>query len=231
MTFSIVALSPDGHYLGVATATRTLAVGAVVPAAAPRAGALATQAYTNRTFRSRVLELLRQDVAPAEVLEVLRGEDAEFDHRQLGVVDDAGRSATWTGPGCSAWAGGRHGPRYAVVGNLLTGPEVLDAMESTYLGAATPSFPQLLVDALRAGESAGGDRRGRQSAALYVVANEAADIAPPVAVVDLRVDDHPAPVAELGRLLGIWHAEVETEEERRGRPVVPEARTVGELRW
>lgn len=230
MTFSIVALSPGGHFLGVATSTCTLAVGAVVPAAAPRAGALATQAYTNRTFRSRVLELLRAGILPEEVPGVLRREDDLFDRRQLAIVDPTGRSASWTGPECSPWAGGRSGPGYAVVGNLLVGEDVLTRMEASWLGSGEDSFPQRLLDALSAGDRAGGDRRGRQSAALYVVSNEAADIAPPVAVVDLRVDDHPDPVTELDRLLGIWHREVAAEEERTGT-VHPEVRTVGELRW
>lgn len=230
MTYSIVALSPGGHFLGVATATCTLAVGAVVPAASPRAGALATQAYTNRTYRSRVLELLRAGILPEEVPGVLRREDDLFDRRQLAIVDPTGRSATWTGPECSAWAGGRNGPGYAVVGNFVAGPEVVAAMEASWLGATSDSFPQRLLDALTAGDLAGGDRRGKQSAALYVVSNEAADIAPPVAVVDLRVDDHADPVPELDRLLAIWHREVAAEEERTGT-VHPEVRTVGELRW
>lgn len=229
MTFSIVALSQDGAYLGVATATRTLAVGAVVPAAAPGAGALATQGYTNRAFRSRVLDLLRHGTAPEAVPEVLRGEDAGFERRQLGMVDRAGRGWTWTGRECTPWAGGTAGPGFAVVGNYLAGPEVVVAMAHAYEVGAAPSFPDVLVDALAAGEAAGGDRRGRQSAALYIVANEAEDLCPPLAVVDLRVDDHPAPVDELRRLLVLWHDEVAAETGRRGRDVDPGVRTVREL--
>lgn len=229
MTFSIVALSPDGGYLGVATATRTLSVGAVVPAAAPRAGALATQAYTNRTFRARVLELLRAGVRPEDVPEILRKEDEHFDRRQLGIVDGQGRSAAWTGPGCTPFAGEAYGPGYAVVGNFLAGPEVVAAMEEAFLASTDDSFPRMLLDVLAAGDAAGGDRRGRQSAALYVVANDSADIAPPVAVVDLRVDDHAQPIPELQRLLALWHLEITVVEERAGVPAHPEERTVGEL--
>lgn len=230
MTFSVVALSPDGGYLGVATATRTLAVGSVVPAAAPRAGALATQAYTNRTFRSRVLELLREGVPPGDVPALLGAEDASFARRQVGVVDAAGRSAVWTGPECTPWAGGASGPGYAIVGNFLTGVEVVRAMREAFLGSTEESFPRTLLDVLAAGDDAGGDMRGRQSAALYVVSNDAEDVSPPVAVVDLRVDDHADPVGELRRLLGLWHDEIAAAERRWGHPATPEQRTVGELR-
>lgn len=229
MTFSIVASSPDGGYLGVATATRTLSVGAVVPAAAPRAGALATQGYTNRTFRARVLELLRAGVRPEVVPEILRTEDQHFDGRQLAIVDGEGRSAAWTGPGCTPFAGDACGPGYAIAGNYLAGPQVVTAMEQALLASTDDSFPRTLLDVLTAGDAAGGDRRGRQSAALYVVANDSADIAPPVAVVDLRVDDHPQPVVELRRLLALWHLELTAAEERAGVPANPEERTVGEL--
>lgn len=229
MTFSIVALSPDGGYLGVATATRTLSVGAVVPAAAPRAGALATQAYTNRTFRARVLELLRAGVLPEDVPAILAKEDDRFDRRQLGVVDGEGRSTVWTGPECTPWAGQAVGHGYAIVGNHLVGPQVVAAMEEALLTSTDDSFPRVLLDVLAAGDAAGGDSRGRQSAALYVVANDAADIAPPVAVVDLRVDDHAEPIPELQRLLALWQLEIAAVEERVGAPAQPEERTVGEL--
>lgn len=205
MTFSIVARHGDVH--GVATATRTLAVGAVVPAAAPGVGALATQARTNRAFRSRGLALLREGLAPAEVLDVLEQEDEGYAMRQVALVDATGRTAVWTGSECTPWAGGWGRPDVAVAGNLLTGREVLEAMEAAFAAAADEPLPRRLVAALAAGDAAGGDLRGRQSAALLVVAGEAEPEWPPRTVVDLRVDDHPDPVGELGRLLTLAEAE------------------------
>ncbi len=205
MTFSIVARSGDA--LGVATATRSLAVGAIVPAAAPGTGALATQARTNRAFRPRGLALLRDGAAPREVLAAFEREDPGFSRRQVALVDATGRSAVWTGPECHDWAGGWARTDLALAGNLLTGPEVLEAMEAAF--TATPDDPlaRRLLAALTAGDSAGGDRRGRQSAALVVVAGEDDGGWPPRAQVDLRVDDHPDPVVELGRLLALDEAE------------------------
>lgn len=206
MTFSIVARS--GDVLGVATATRSLAVGAVVPAAAPGTGALATQARTNRAFRSRGLALLRDGLAPADVLRVLEEEDEGFAMRQVALVSADGRTAVWTGPECTPWAGGWGRTDVAVAGNLLTGREVLEAMDHAF-SAADDDAPldQRLVAALAAGDAAGGDLRGRQSAALLVVAGDAGEAWPPPTVVDLRVDDHPDPVGELVRLADLARAE------------------------
>lgn len=206
MTFSIVARQGDA--LGVATATRSLAVGAAVPAAAPATGALATQARTNRAFRHRGLALMDDGVAPDDVLATLAREDEGFDRRQVALVDAAGRSAVWTGPGCLPWAGGWSREGLALAGNLLTGREVLEAMDAAY--AAEPDAPLVrrLLAALVAGDSAGGDTRGRQSAAILVVGAGDASGRPGTPV-DLRVDDHDDPVRELARLVRLAEAEPE----------------------
>lgn len=201
MTFSIVARSGDA--LGVATATCTLAVGAAVPAAAPGVGAVATQALTNRAFRARGLALLRTGADPRAVLETFAGEDADFDRRQVAVLDAGGRGAVWTGPGCLPWAGAWTGPDVVVAGNLLTGPEVLEAMRTAFAADPSAALAERLVAALAAGEGAGGDRRGRQSAALVVVSGSDDGGWPPPTAVDLRVDDHTDPVAELRRILSL----------------------------
>ncbi len=219
MTFSIVACAPDRRSWGVAVASKYLAAGGLVPAVEAGAGALATQSFLNVGYRPQGLSLLRAGLAAPEVVAALTASDAEREHRQLGVVDAAGGSATWTGPACMAWAGGRSGPGYAIQGNILTGPEVVHAMEAAWLGGpgadgglgAAPQFAlaRRLFAALAAGDAAGGDRRGRQCAALVVVGldgtigegpgrGQGADV-----VVDLRVDDHAAPVAELHRLLAL----------------------------
>ncbi|WP_324651236.1 DUF1028 domain-containing protein [Georgenia sp. H159] len=216
MTFSIVARSGDA--LGVATATRSLAVGAVVPAAAPATGALATQARTNRGFRSSGLRLMRDGVAPRDVLAALEREDVGFDQRQVALVDASGRGAVWTGPECLPWAGGWSRDGVAVAGNLLVGREVLEAMDAAF--AAEPDAPlsRRLLAALTAGDGAGGDRRGRQSAALVVVAGADDGAWPPTTRVDLRVDDHPDPVGELARLVALAEVEVATAEPAEAVP-------------
>ena len=206
MTFSIVAASDDRTSWGVAVASKFLAVGAVVPAAEADVGALATQAYANASYRPDGMGMLREGQGAPEVLEMLTDADPGRDKRQAGIVDKAGASATYTGGGCLSWAGGRSGPGYAVQGNILTGPEVVDAMERAWL-ASDPAAPlgDRLVAALRAGDRAGGDRRGRQSAALLVVAREAGYGGGDDVLCDLRVDDDPDPVPELARLLDLHH--------------------------
>jgi len=202
MTFSIVAT--DGSAWGVAVASKFLAVGCAVPAAASGAGAIATQSYANLAYRPDGLQMLRDGKSAQEALDALTAADDGRSQRQAGIVDRHGNAATFTGDDCHAWAGGRTGPSYAIQGNILTGPEVVEAMERAWL-ATEPGKPlaQRLLTALIAGDEAGGDRRGRQSAALLVASTtggyaDSTDIA-----VDLRVDDSTAPVPELGRLLGL----------------------------
>ncbi|MER5862740.1 DUF1028 domain-containing protein [Kitasatospora sp. NPDC002040] len=201
MTFSIVARS--GSAVGVAVASKFLAAGAVVPAAEAETGALATQALANFAYRPQGLTLLRTGVAPADVVAGLTAADPGRAERQLGVVGTEGDGATYTGADCLDWAGGTTGPGYAIQGNILTGPEVVAAMESAWLAGAELPFPERMVAALAAGDAAGGDSRGRQSAALYIADRGAGYGGVSDTSYDLRVDDHPDPVAELGRLLAI----------------------------
>lgn len=201
MTYSIVARAGDAF--GVAVASRFLAVGAVVPAAEVATGAIATQSYANVAYRPQGLTLLRTGVAAADVVAGLTAADPDRDRRQLGVVGPTGPGATFTGAGCHDWAGGEAGDGWAIQGNLLAGPQVVTAMRDAWL-ASDPQTPlaHRLLAALRAGDAAGGDRRGRQSAALLVVA-PGQGYGGSDTQVDLRVDDHPDPVTELGRLLDL----------------------------
>jgi uncharacterized Ntn-hydrolase superfamily protein len=202
MTFSIVGRSADGLAWGVAVASKFLAVGSAVPAAEAGVGAVATQSYANLSYRPEGLRLLGKGRSAQEVLDTLTSADEMREQRQAGVVDRDGRAATFTGSGCHAWAGGRTGDGYAVQGNILTGEDVVEAMERAWLDAdPTVSLGRRLLAALTAGDAAGGDRRGRQSAALLVARKGSGYGGESDIEVDLRVDDHGAPVPEMQRLL------------------------------
>jgi uncharacterized Ntn-hydrolase superfamily protein len=203
MTFSIVARSTDGGALGVAVASKFLGVGAAVPAALAEVGAVATQSYANLAYRPQALALLGTGVPATEtVAGLIAADDGPVDHRQVGVVGTSGPGATFTGPACHPWAGGAAGDGFAIQGNMLAGPQVVDRMRDEWLaGAEITRLAYRLLAALRAGDEAGGDRRGRQSAALLVVAKGQGYGGTSDVLVDLRVDDHTAPVTELGRLL------------------------------
>jgi uncharacterized Ntn-hydrolase superfamily protein len=202
MTFSIVARSPDGESWGVAVASKFLAVGSVVPAAVAGIGAVATQADANVAWKGLALALLDEGATAPVALERLLADDAAPTHRQLGLVDQEGTAAAHTGVDCLPWAGHLVGDGVTLQGNVLTGPEVLTAMAASWADTADePDLARRLLAALRAGDGAGGDRRGRQSAALLVVREEAGYGGLDDVAVDLRVDDHPDPCAELSRLL------------------------------
>lgn len=201
MTFSIVARSDDGQTHGVAVASKFLSVGAAVPAAEAGVGALATQSYANLAYRPQGLTLLRTGVDAAGVVAGLTAADGGRDTRQLGVVGATGDGATFTGSSCHDWAGGVAGDGYAIQGNILVGAQVVEEMQRAFLASAGAPLPRRLLAALRAGDEAGGDRRGRQSAALYVVGKAMGYGGTSDVLMDLRVDDHVAPVAELARLL------------------------------
>lgn len=203
MTFSIVARSDDGQSWGVAVASKFLAVGGAVPAARAGVGAVATQAEANVAWKSTALALLADGLSAEDVLHRLISQDARAQVRQIGVVDRAGNAATHTGESCLDWAGGIAEPGVAIQGNILVGPEVVTAMKSAWEDSAGRLLPHRLLDALAAGDAAGGDRRGRQSAALYVVEDGAGYGGLDDVAVDLRVDDHPDPVPELARLLDL----------------------------
>lgn len=217
MTFSIVARSVDGESWGVAVASKFLAVGSGVPAAAAGVGAIATQAAANVGFKRSGLALLADGASATEALERLLADDDGREERQLGIVDALGRAASFTGSGCLDWAGGVAREGYALQGNILTGPEVVQAMEAAWLASAADApLGHRLLAALTAGDAAGGDARGRQSAALLVVRQGAGYGGFDDTAVDLRVDDHPAPVGELARLLELndFYLTGSTEQER-----------------
>lgn len=201
MTFSIVGR--DGPFLGVAVASKFLAAGAMVPAAAAGAGAVATQAYANLALKTEGLTLLRDGLDAEQVLERFFAGDADAAQRQAGIVDASGRSATFTGDRCQAWAGGTARTDVAAQGNMLAGPEVVDAMLTTWDAQVARPLADRLLAALSAGQQAGGDPRGKQAAALFVVAPGAGYGGLSDVAVDLRVDDHPEPIDELVRMLAL----------------------------
>ena len=206
MTFSIAARSTDGTQLGVAVASKFLAVGAAVPAAASGVGAIATQAVANLAYRPRGLALLAAGADAASTVAALVAADPASASRQVGVVATTGDGAGFTGADCHDWAGGLSGDGYAIQGNVLVGPEVLEALREAFT-TSDPGAPlaRRLLAALAAGDAAGGDRRGRQSAALQVVTPGGGYGGGSDQLVDLRTDDHPDPLAELARLLDLHH--------------------------
>jgi len=201
-TYSIVAYDAAMNAWGIAVASKFPAVGAVVPWAEAGAGAVATQSYANTTFGPKGLELMSKGRSAQAVLKDLLTNDEERELRQVGIVDAQGRSATFTGVGCIEWAGGKTGENYCVQGNLLTGPEVIDQMASTFEGSKK-DLPERLLDALAAADQAGGDRRGKQSAAIYVVKPEGGYAGLNDRWIDYRVDDHEDPVPRLREILGL----------------------------
>ncbi len=201
-TFSIAAFDPETGEVGVAVASRFFGVGSVVPWAKAGVGAVATQAYANTTFGWRGLDLMEKGATPDEAMAILLRSDDKADRRQVGIVSVDGKSATFSGEGCSAWAGGRQGENYAVQGNILAGEDVVIAMEKAFL-ETEGSLADRMYAALLAGESKGGDSRGKQSAAMYIAKEKAGYGGYTDQAIDIRVDDHAEPFKELGRLLNI----------------------------
>jgi len=203
VTYSIVACDLEAAQWGVATQSKFLAVGSVVPWAEPQVGAVATQSYANPRYGPDGLALLRDGLGAREVVASLTGADEGRGRRQLGVVDARGGSATYTGDACLEWAGGVTGPCFAAQGNILVSGETVDALADTFAATAGRPLAGRLLAALQAAQAAGGDRRGQQSAALLVVERDAGYAGLSDAVVDLRVDDHERPIDELERLYRI----------------------------
>jgi uncharacterized Ntn-hydrolase superfamily protein len=199
-TYSIAACDLDTGQWGVATQSKFLAVGSVVPWAEPHIGAIATQAYANPRYGPDGLVLLREGLSAEKVVARLTSADDDRDHRQLGVVDGHGDSASYTGSECMDWAGGKTGPCFAAQGNILVGPETVDALASTFQASTGKPLAERLIDCLAAAQAAGGDRRGQQSAALLVVEKDGGYAKLSDVLVDLRADDHPDPITELARL-------------------------------
>lgn len=201
-TFSLVAKDPDSSDLGIAVASKFLAVGYVVPWARAGVGAVATQSYANPDFGPRGLALMQNGAGLEDILNVFHRNDPQLSTRQFGLVNASGESLSYTGQDCHPWAGGKWGPNYAAQGNLLAGPAVVDALERTFLERQDLPFPERMVEAIHQADLAGGDQRGRQSAALLIV-GEGKGYGGMERWIDLRVDDHTTPIPELKRLLGI----------------------------
>jgi uncharacterized Ntn-hydrolase superfamily protein len=205
-TYSICACDLEAQQWGVATQSKFLAVGSIVPWAEPQVGAIATQSYANPRYGPEGLALLREGLSAAEVIDRLTGGDEDSALRQLGIVDALGRAASYTGEGCHEWAGGRAGACYATQGNILVSAATVDALADTFETTGDAPLAERLLDCLAAAQEAGGDRRGQQSAALLVVEREGGYAGLSDVLVDLRVDDHPEPISELRRLYGLHQA-------------------------
>lgn len=203
MTFSIVAFDPQTGDVGIAVASKFPAVGAVVPWLEAGVGAVATQSFVNAMYGPDGLGMLRGGKDPATAVRLLTEADDQRTVRQLGMVDCEGRAATFTGAECLDWAGGVIGDGVAIQGNILAGPQVVAAMEQAWLATAGVPLVERLMAALLAGDRAGGDRRGRQSASIHVKRKGAGYGGATDQLVDLRVDDHVDPVPELQRLIDI----------------------------
>ena len=201
MTFSVVARCPRTGALGVATSSKALAAGVLMRYVRSGVAAIASQAFANPYLGSDGLALLEQGLPAERAMERLIESDAGRDLRQLGIVDKDGRVAAYTGERCIDWAGHVSGGGYVCLGNILTGEDVVKAMATTFERSVDEDLPERLIRTIEAGQNAGGDRRGRQSAGVHVMTNE------DYPLIDLRVDDHPDPVQELRRLFAVWHSE------------------------
>ena len=194
MTWSIIARDASSGQFGIAVATRFFAVGARVPYIAAGIGGIATQALVNPYYGIDGLKLLREGLAPGDIVKTLIAADGGRESRQLHIMDAGGRIAAHTGRECVDWCGHIEGKNFSIAGNMLAGGRVLDDTAKAYIASENLPFAQRLIMAMRAGEAAGGDKRGRQSAALLIHGEE------DWSALDLRVDDHPDPLAELDRL-------------------------------
>jgi uncharacterized Ntn-hydrolase superfamily protein len=205
-TFSIVACDPATGFWGVAVQSRVVSAGSIVPAAEAEVGAIATQAYANVGYKRQALELLRQGRSAEEVRAEFVRTDPGIAHRQFAIADRECRVAAFTGDSTLAWAGHRAGRHYSVQGNILTGAEVVEAMARAYEAAEAAGIPfgERLLASLKAGQAAGGDRRGRQGAGLLIVRAGGGYAGGDDRYADLRVEDHVEPILELERVYNIW---------------------------
>ena len=203
MTYSVVAMDPEEELVGVAVASRFIAVGAVVPWVRHGAGAIATQSYANYSFGPEGLDLL-SDHSAKETLKILLDKDLQREKRQVGIIDRMGKVASFTGKECFNYAGSIEGKNFTVQGNILTGRNVLESMASEM--ETDQPFIERMIRALKAGESAGGDSRGKQAAAILIAGKKLEFVESSRIVMDIRVDDHPEPVRELERISKVWRA-------------------------
>lgn len=201
MTWSIVAFEPKTGAFAVCVATRALAVGASCPFVRAGVGAVSTQSLTNRYLGPRILDGLAKGLPPAEAITIALEPDQGRHLRQVHAIDSKGRTAAWTGDHCVEWCGARSGPGVSVAGNMLRGAAVIDATVAAFAESQALALPERLLAAMDAGEAAGGDRRGRQSAAMQIVTTE------DLPDLDLRADDHANPLGELRRLVGLWRTQ------------------------
>ncbi len=201
-TFSIVAYDPETKEWGIGVASKFLAVGHVVPWAKAGQGAIATQSLANTTYGPKGLKLLKEGLPATEVLKQLTDSDPQRASRQVGLVDKSGNAATYTGEKCLPWAGGKTGDHFACQGNILAGPEVIDKMANAFEKSEGP-LTWRIMDALKAADEAGGDIRGRQSAAILVVKEGAGYAGFNDRMIDFRVDDHETPIQELARIVSL----------------------------
>ncbi len=201
MTWSIVTHDPATGTFAVAVATKAFAVGASCPFVRSGVGAVSTQSFTNRYLGPTILDALGRGLPPDAAIESALAGDAGRSIRQVHVVDRHGRTAAWTGQNCIEWCGSVAAPGVSVAGNMLSGEPTIGETLATFLAHAGLDLPERLMLAMEAGEAAGGDRRGRQSAAMVMITTE------DFPDLSLRVDDNPAPLLELRRLLGIWRRE------------------------
>jgi uncharacterized Ntn-hydrolase superfamily protein len=216
-TFSIVAYDPDSKQWGVGVASRVLAVGSVVPSARAKVGAVATQASTNASYGPRGLELLAQGKSAEEVVKTLTDADKGAPIRQLGVIDAKGNAAAFTGERCGKYAGHKTGKHYACQGNLLAGEAVVTDMAKAFEENKGPLAWRIMA-AMEAAEKAGGDKRGKQSAAILVVREGSGRGGYGDRWIDLRVDDHKEPVAELARILSLRLRRPKAEPKEEKKP-------------
>ena len=194
MTWSLIARDPKTKQFAIAVATKNFAVGCRVPRIIAGVGAVASQAMSNPFYAVNGVKLLQQGMPPAEVVRTLTAGDDGREHRQVHMMDAAGRIAAHTGAACIDWCGHTSGEGFSVAGNMLAGGAVIEETAKAYAANAAMPFPRRLIGAMKAGEAAGGDKRGKQSCALLIYGEEDwPDL-------DLRVDDHPDPLAELARL-------------------------------
>lgn len=199
-TFSIAAFDPKTRNLGVAVQSRYFSVGTAVPWAQAQVGAVATQSFVNISYGPRGLKLLKKGLTVKEVIEKLTSKDKSRDYRQLGIIDGKGNPAAYTGTKCLKWAGSKTGKNYTAQGNTLANEQVVQNMGKKF-ETTKSDLADRLVAALEGGQEAGGDARGRQSAALLVVGERKSKAGYGDRLIDLRVEDHPEPIAELKRLL------------------------------
>lgn len=232
MTFTLLAFDRTAGLLGAVTASRSLAVGNAVLAIDPAIGAVASQAWTNRALRGRMLDALAGGESPEAVVRRVTEWDQDPELRQTAAIDVSGRTGAWVGNRTSAWTGQRQGSDYVTVGNLLTGPGVLDAVAESFEGSAAGRgtgegsqrdlavFARRLLAALHAGQAAGGDARGRQSAAMVAARRQERRVHPPELAIDLRVDDHTQPLHELSRILELRMRDLDEEPASGAREAV-----------